>query len=88
MALNQDSSATQVEQDFLRGVVSTPHHWTEQSIDEDYFAIPEDNTILNSSLSASLSSLCNKDSDPEVRIKGCGRHLQTNSYGANKMLHL
>jgi len=67
MALNQDFSAAQVEQDFLRGVVSTPHHWMEQSIDEDYFAIPEDNTILNSSLSASLSSLCNnKEGEVEV----------------------
>ncbi len=59
-------SPTQLEKEFLssgNGVSSEtgsmPSGWADTSWDEDYFdTIPEDITILNSSLSSSLSSLC------------------------------
>ena len=59
----QRESPTQLEQDFLTsgggGNTEVVTGWGEASFDEDYFSmIPEDTTLLNSSLSSSLSSLC------------------------------
>lgn len=54
-------SPTQVEREFLASSnnMGIPAGWGDNSWDEDYFKmIPEDTTILNSSLSSSLSSLC------------------------------
>lgn len=63
-------SASRVEQDFLasgNGEHVPNAGWGED--DDSYFMIPEDTTILNSSLSSSLSSLCgHKDAEnaPDV----------------------
>ena len=54
-------SPTQLEREFLASSnnPSVPSSWGDNSWDEEYFKmIPEDTTILNSSLSSSLSSLC------------------------------
>ncbi len=58
-------SPTQLEKEFLSSAngasdgVSVPTEWAENSWDDEYFStIPEDVTILNQSLSSSLSSLC------------------------------
>ena len=55
-------SPTLLEREFLTSANSTSipsAGWGETSWDEEYFKmIPEDTTILNSSLSSSLSSLC------------------------------
>ena len=72
-------SPTQLEKDFLasgNGAANSalPSGWVEGSQEEDQFntLIPEDNTILNSSLTSSLSSICgmvaNRDLDsaPDV----------------------
>ncbi len=63
-------SPTQLEKEFLssaNGVsdgINVPTGWAETSWDDEYFnTIPEDVTILNSSLSSSLSSLCAGKSD-------------------------
>ncbi len=57
----QVDSPTQLEQDFLAsdGNVDTSiPTWGDSSFDEEYFSmIPEDTTLLNSSLTSSLSSL-------------------------------
>ncbi len=58
-------SPTQLEKEFLSSgnggseTGSMPTGWADTSWEEEYFTtIPEDITILNSSLSSSLSSLC------------------------------
>jgi hypothetical protein len=61
-SIGNKDSPTQLEKDFLAmgGTNATPPpNWGEGSQDEDFFAmIPEDTTILDSSLSSSLSSIC------------------------------
>lgn len=64
---SQTENAMQVEQDFLASGGNSDTSWADNSFDEEYFSIPEDNTLLNSSLSSSLSSLCNqKDLEGDV----------------------
>lgn len=67
---NQMENSVKVEQDFLTSSGNSdnsPPQWADRSFDEEYFSIPEDNTLLNCSLSSSLSSLCNhKDLDGDV----------------------
>lgn len=62
-------SPTQLEKEFLssaNGGSEASKGWAETSWDEEYFnTIPEDMTLLNSSLSSSLSSLCAGKGDLE-----------------------
>lgn len=74
-------SPTQLEREFLASSnnISVPSSWGDNSWDEEYFKMfPEDTTILNSSLSSSLSSLCasreTESAKTTVEVSAAGVH--------------